>query len=470
MEKTKLIATVCESKNECRQIEEFIKSGIDVIRLNMSYSSQEICRRLINIIDETNKKLGTNTAVMLDLEGPCVRTGTFIGGKANLNTGDKIRIYMNEIKGNMTGFSVNYSNLVNDLKYHTKIKLSKGNVILQVIEKGLDYVVCDVLKGGEVTDHSKIYLPETKISRKFLTKQDYNDILFADEMNVDFISVSSISSAEDVLEINDLLIELKNEHIGLLAKIENKRAVDDIDNIINIADGIILDRGDLGIELPIEIVPNIQKKIIHKCYQEGCLMVITAEFNSFLTRKAIPNRAEVSDLSTLVSEAIDAIMLTSETTVGAHPVDTVRIVSKIIKESEDSIDYGYFFRKSLNEKQKSITSTVSSSVVLGANELDCKAILVATNYGKTARRISQLKPPCPIVAATSNHEVVKSLQLHFGVLPVTAQGDTLDELTENVKKQITTTFNLNKGDKIIITGGYPFKKVTYTNFMQIDEI
>ena len=470
VEKTKLIATVCESKNERRQIEEFIKSGIDVIRLNMSYSSQEICRRLINIIDETNKKLGTNTAVMLDLEGPCVRTGTFIGGKANLNTGDKIRIYMNEIKGNMTGFSVNYSNLVNDLKYHTKIKLSKGNVILQVIEKGLDYVVCDVLKGGEVTDHSKIYLPETKISRKFLTKQDYNDILFADEMNVDFISVSSISSAEDVLEINDLLIELKNEHIGLLAKIENKRAVDDIDNIINIADGIILDRGDLGIELPIEIVPNIQKKIIHKCYQEGCLMVITAEFNSFLTRKAIPNRAEVSDLSTLVSEAIDAIMLTSETTVGAHPVDTVRIVSKIIKESENSIAYGYFFRKSLNEKQKSITSTVSSSVVLGANELDCKAILVATNYGKTARRISQLKPPCPIVAATSNHEVVKSLQLHFGVLPVTAQGDTLDELTENVKKQITTTFNLNKGDKIIITGGYPFKKVTYTNFMQIDEI
>ena len=260
MEKTKLIATVCESKNERKQIEEFIKSGIDVIRLNMSYSSRDVCRRLISIIDEVNQKLGTNTAIMLDLEGPCVRTDTFIGGKAHLNTGDKIRIYMNEIKGNMTGFSVNYPNLVNDLKYHTKIKLSKGNILLQVIEKGLDYVVCDVLKGGDVTDNSKIYLPETRMNRKFLTKQDYEDILFAHEMNVDFISVSSISSAEDVLEINDLLIELKNEHIGLLAKIENKRAVDDIDNIINIADGIILDRGDLGIEMPIEIVPNIQKK------------------------------------------------------------------------------------------------------------------------------------------------------------------------------------------------------------------
>lgn len=470
MEKTKLIATIGESQNERHQIEEFIKNGIDVIRLNMSYSSHEVCRRLINIINETNQKFNTNTAIMIDLEGPCIRTDTFIGGKAYLNTGDKIRIYMNEINGNMTGFSVNYPNLVNDLKYHTKIKLSKGNVILQVTEKGLDYVVCAVLKGGEVTNNSKIYLPETKTSRKFLTEQDYQDILFANEMHADFISVSSLSSAEDVLEINDLLIELKNEHMGLIAKIENKRAVEDIDNIINIADGIILDRGDLGIEMPIEIVPNIQKKIIHKCYEQGCLMIITAEFNSFLTKKAIPNRAEVSDLSTLVSEAIDAIMLTSETTVGSHPIDTVRIVSKIIRESEDSIDYGYFFKKSLDEKQKSITSTVSSSVVLGANELDCKAILVATNYGKTAKTISQLKPPCPIIAAASNKEVVKSLQLHFGVLPVNAEGDTLDELVENVKKEIATTLKLNPKDKIIITGGYPFKKVKHTNFMQIDEI
>ena len=406
MEKTKLIATISENKNERQQIEEFIKSGIDVIRLNMSYSSHDVCRRLINIINEINEKLGTNTAIMMDLEGPCIRTGKFNGGKAFLNTGDKIRIYMNEINGNMTGFSVNYPNLVNDLKYHTKIKLSKGNVILQVTEKGLDYVVCVVLKGGEVINNSKIYLPETRPSRKFLTDKDYQDVIFANEMGVDFITVSSLSSAEDVLEINDLLIELKNEHIGLLAKIENNRAVEDIDNIINIADGIILDRGDLGIEMPIEIVPNIQKKIIHKCYEKGCLIIITAEFNSFMTKKSVPNRAEVSDLSTLVSEAIDAIMLTSETTIGAHPIDTVRIVSKIIKESEGSIDYSYFFRKSLNEKQKSITSTVSSSVVLGANELDCKAILVATNFGRTARRISKLKPPCPIIAAASSNEVV----------------------------------------------------------------
>ena len=470
MEKTKLVATVCENKNERGQIEEFIKSGIDVIRLNMSYSSQDVCRRLINIINETNEKLGTNTAIMLDLEGPCIRTDTFIGGKAYLNTGDKIRIYMNEINGNMTGFSVNYKNLVNDLKYHTKIKLSKGNVILQVTEKGLDYVVCAVLKGGEVTDNSKIYLPETRPSRKFLTEQDYSDILFAHEMGVDFIVVSGISSAEDVLEINDLLIELKNEHIGLIAKIENKRAVEDIDNIINIADGIILDRGDLGIEMPIEIVPNIQKKIIHKCYEQGCLIVITAEFNSFLTKKAVPNRAEVSDLSTLVSEAIDAIMLTSETTVSLNPLSTVETIKKIIKASEESIDYNDFFKKSLDKDKKTIAGTISSSVVLGVNELGCKAVIVTTNRGRTAKIISNLKPPCPIIAATSNKSVVKSLQLCFGVLPVVIDNYNIDNITTKVKEAVQDEIKLNSGDKITVTGGYPFKELKYTNFMKIEEL
>jgi pyruvate kinase len=470
MEKTKLVATVCINNNQDKQIEEFIKNGIDVIRLNMSYCTHEECKELISIIDQKNNQLGTNTAIMFDLEGPCIRTGEFIGGKANLKTGDKIRIYMNEKKGNMTEFSVNYPHLIDDLKYMTKIKLSKGNVELEVIEKALDYALCKVIKGGEVTNNSKIYLPEIHLSRKFLTQQDYDDIIFANDMDVDFITASSISSAEDILEINDLLIELKNEHTAILAKIENSRAIDDIDNILNIADGIILDRGDLGIELPIETVPNIQKKLISKCYKSGKLMIITAEFNSFLTKKTVPNRAEVSDLATLVSEAIDGIMLTSETTIGAHPIETVKTVKKIIVESEDSIDYSYFFRKSLDEKQKNVVSTVSSSVVLGANELGCKAILVATNTGKTARRISELKPPCPIIAAAASKEIVKSLQLYFGVLPIVADGETLEKITDDVTEKIKEELKLKPGDKIIVTGGYPFKKVKHTNFMEIEEI
>ncbi len=470
MEKTKLIATLCGNDNEKGQVDEFVKNGIDVIRINMSYSSHEECKRLMNLIEEANKKYDTHVAIMLDLEGPCIRTGEFIDGKATLNTGDKIRIYMNKVKGNMTGFSVNYPHLIDDLKYKTKIKLSKGNVELEVLEKGMDYAVCNVLKGGVVTNYSKMYLPEIKINQKFISNKDYQDILFAHENNIDFITASAISSSEDVLEINDLLIELKNEHISLIAKIENKRAYEDLDNIVSVSDGIILDRGDIGIELPIEMIPSVQKKTISECYKNDKLVIITAEFNSFLTRKVVPNRAEVSDMATLVSEAVDGIMLTSETSIGSHPIETVKTVKKIIEASEDSIDYSYFFRRSLNDETKGVTATVSSSVVLGANELECKAIIVATNQGKTAKIISGLKPPCPIIAAAETEDVVKSMQLYFGVLPIIANGENLEEITKNAKEKISKVLNLKPGDKIIVTGGHPFREVKHTNFMEIIEI
>lgn len=467
MEKTKLIATISAGLNEYRQIEEFIKNGIDVIRLNQSYTTHEDCVRLLKIIDEINEKYGTHVATMFDLEGPCIRTGVFSNGMAKFNTDDKIRIYMNDIVGDMTGFSVNYPNLIEDLKYKTVIKLSKGNVILEVIEKGMDYALCNVIKGGIVTSYSKMYLPEIKINKKFLSKKDYDNIIFAHENNVDFITASAISTSEDVLDLNDVLIELKDEHMSLIAKIENKRAYDDLDNIINAADGIILDRGDIGIELPVEMIPNIQNKVIKKCYENGKLSIITAEFGSYMQKKVVPNRAEVSDISTLVSEAVDGIMLTSETTVGLHPIETVKTVKTIVKASEDNIDYNYFFRKTLSNEKHNIMATISSSVVLSANELDCKAILVATSMGKTARRISRLKPPCPIIAAAENESVVRSLQLYFGVLPIIASGNNLEEVIESSKDRIRDILDLNEGDKIIVTGGYPFKKVNYTNFMEI---
>ena len=470
MEKTKLIATISSNENERIQIEEFIKNGIDVIRLNTSYTSHSDCERLLNIINEMSEKYNVHIATMIDLEGPCIRTGEFINGKAILNTGDRIRIYMKETRGTMASFSVNYPNLIDDLKYRTTIKLSKGNVILEVVEIGLDYCLCEVIKGGAVTSYSKMYLPEIKINKKFLSEKDKKDILFADQNNIDYITASAISSEEDVLDINDMLIELKNEHLSLIAKIENKRAYDSLDNIIKVSDGIILDRGDIGIELPIEEIPNIQNKVIKKCYKEGKLSIITAEFGSFMTKKVVPNRAEVSDMATLVSEAVDGIMLTSETTIGSHPIETVKTLKEIIKASEDSIDYSYFFRKSLSNEKTNITATISSSVVLGANELECKAILVATNLGKTARRISHLKPPCPIIAAAENELTVKSLQMYFGVMPIIAKGDTLEEITENSKETMIEILDLKKGDKIIVTGGYPYRKVNYTNFMEIIEI
>ena len=328
MEKTKLIATVNITPRLEDQVYQFIKIGIDVIRLNMSYLNHEDCTKIIDIVNKVNNELKTNVAIMLDLEGPCPRTGEFVNGMAYFNTGDKIRIYTDQIKGNMTGFSVNYPEIIKALKFHSHLKLSKGNVELEVVEKGLDYVLCEVLKGGEVYDHSKIYLSEISTNRKFLTKGDIDDIVYAHKMNVDFLAISAVNSSEDILEVNDLLIELENSNISLLAKIENRRAAEDLENIVKVSDGIILDRGDLGIDIPVEKVPNIQKKIIEACYEANKMSIITAEFSSFLLKKSVPNRAEVSDLSNLVSEAIDAIMLTSETTVSLNPLSTVETIKK----------------------------------------------------------------------------------------------------------------------------------------------
>lgn len=470
MNKVKIIVTVGPSSYNEEILEELIKAGADVVRLNMSYANYDFCKEVILTIDKINKKLGTFVGVMMDLEGSCLRTGRFVGGSATFNEGDKIRIYTEEILGDLTQFSVNYSGLINDLEYRSVIKLNDGQVEFIVVEKGLNYVVCNVVKGGKVFDNSKMYIPNVSLNKKFLTKQDKEDILFAHKIGVDFLSVSNVASSEDVLEVNDLLIELGNNHIVLLAKIENNAAVLDLDNIIKVADGIILSRNDLSIEMPIEKIPTVKHNVIRKCQEEGKISIVSAELVSFMQEKIIPNRTEVSDIASSVIAGVDALMLTAETTSGKHPIEAVSTMETVIKTAEENINYKYFFESSLETEAKSITSTISSSVVLGARELDCKAIIVLTNSGYTARKMSRFRPCCPVVASAKNIEVVRSLGLHFGILPILVDDNDFDLLVEASKRLAIKNLNLKKGDKVIVTGGFPFETVKHTNFMKIEEI
>ncbi|MCI9585937.1 MAG: pyruvate kinase [Bacilli bacterium] len=470
MNRTKIIATVGPLTYKRELLEELVSSGVDVIRLNMSYSDHEFCSHIIENIKLINEKLGTNVATMLDLEGPCIRTGEFSGGEAEFKTGERIRIYMKPVICNGYQFSVNYSKLVDDLRFRSVIKLMDGKVVLEVVEKGIDYVVCEVIKGGVVDSFTKVYLPGIILNRKFLTKQDREDILFADKMDVDFIGVSNVSDAEDIMEVNDLLIECQNDHIGLIAKIQNDRAIKSLNRIIDVSDGILLARSDLAVELPIEEVPNIKNTIIRKCHGKGKISIITAELDSFLTRDVVPSRSEVSDLANSVSESVDAILLAGETAIGMHPIEAVNEVEKIIRAAECTIDYDYHFDRVIKTKHKDIADTVASSVALGAMELDCKVIIVATNTGYTARQMSKLRPPCIIIAAAPDERVARSLNLHFGVLPISIDKDNFDDMICVAVEEAKKVLDLNKGDKFIITGGYPFKKVRHTNFMKIDEI
>lgn len=470
MNKTKIIATVGPSSYKREVLEGIIESGVDVIRINMSYADYNFCDEVIAVVNELNEKNNSAVSIMLDLEGPCIRTGEFISGEANFKTGDKIRVYMNKVMGNDIQFSVNYSRLVDDLKYKSIIKLSEGSVVLEVAEKGLDYAVLEVLKGGVVKNYSKVYLPSIKLNRKFLTKQDKEDILFANKSNVDFIAISNITDSEDVLEISDLLIELGNNHICLFAKIQNESATEELDNIIDASDGIILCRSDLSIEIPLEKVPNIKNAVIKKCHDKGKVSIITAEVSSFVKEEVVPNRSEVSDLASLTTSSVDAIMLTGETTVGKHPLLAVQEIEKVIKSAETEIDYEYFFSSALKTEAKNIAGTIASSVALGAIELKCKAIIIATNSGYTARQMSRLRPPCIIIAAAPNRDVAKTLNMHFGVVPVVVNEFDFDSLSAKSTLIAQKLLDLNSGDKVIITGGYPFKVVKHTNFMMIEEI
>jgi len=251
MNKTKLIATISPLRYDEAEIEKLVNGGIDVVRLNTNYADAAFCTKVVKAVNDLNKKHNKNVATLMDLEGPCIRVKEFYGGEARFKTGDKIIMYFDDTKGDMTRFSINYPNLLKDIKYKTVINLSNGLVKLQMVEKGLDYAVCEVLRGGLVRDNSRIYFPDIKVNRTYLSEKDREDIILADKLNVDFIIASFVSSSEDILDVSDVLMELGNDHIGILAKIELKEAIEDIDNIIRVADGIVLSREDLRAEVPL---------------------------------------------------------------------------------------------------------------------------------------------------------------------------------------------------------------------------
>jgi len=470
MNKTKIIATVGPATANKEILKSLIMNGVDVFRLNMAYASFDFCCDVINNVNQINKELNTYASIMIDLKGPSVRIGKIMNGNAFLKKEDKIRILMNPILGDNTKFSVDYSGLINDVQINNIIKIDDC-VELQIIEKGNDYLLCKVTKEGYISDNKIVNIINAKIRKPFLSEYDKQTIKFAHQMKADFLALSCVSNYEDVLEINDLLIELKNEHIQILTKIENASAVNDIDRIIRASDGIIISRGDLGIEVPIERIPGIQKRIINKCHDAGIVGVVATELLANMVNSDRPTRAEVSDIANAVLDGTDAVMLCGETTVGKYPIETLKMMEKIIRSAEKDIDYDHMIEQAIKTENIDITSSLAYSVASCAEKLKCDAIFAPTMSGYTAKKMSRFRPFCPIIAISPNIETVKSLSLNFGVYPILINElDSLDEIIEKSKTIASEFLMLQKKDKIIITGGYPFEKVKNTNFMKIEEL
>ena len=470
MNKTKIIATVGPATADKNILKQIIENGVDAFRINMSYSTPTFCRGIIKIINELNIELKSHAAIILDIKGPTIKINRILNGKAYLKKDDKIRIYRDAVLGDCTKFSVDYKNLIEDIPLNSKLVID-GNIELKILEKYDDCLLCKVIKPGEIKDNFSLRLPNVKLNRNYLSLQDKEIIKFASDNDVDFLALSFISSSEDVLEVNDLLINIGNEHLQIISKIENDFAIDDIDNIIKVSDGIIIDRKDLGIEVPLEKIPGIQKRIISKCHASGIISVIATDLLSSVNSFDYPTRAEVSDVANAVLDGTDCIMLSDETTIGKNPVETVKLLENILNTVEQDIDYEYMLEKAIKTEKRDATGSLAYSVAGCALRLNCKAIFTPTMSGYTAKKISRFRPICPIIAPSPNELTTKSLALNFGVYPILIDDlQNLDSIIEKSKKLAKDVLQLKEKDNIIITGGYPFKKIKSTNFMKIEEI
>ena len=470
MKKTKVIATIGPASKDIEILKNLMLSGMDVARINLRYADKEFCEDIVNKIKNLNKQLKTNTAILFDLEGPDITVGHFSGGSAYLNKGDKIRVYMDEVLGDSTKFSISYPNLINEIKVNNVLKINDGLIELKIIDKEINYLLCEVISGGFIEDGKGVNVG-IHLNIPFLRTKDIEDIKLANELNIDYLALSKVSSYEDVLSVNDMLINLGNDHIAIISKIENEHALDEVDEIIKNSEGIIVARGDLGVELPMERLPKIQKMIINKCHIAGKISVVATELLSSMENVTRPTRAEVADIANAVLEGTDAVMLSGETTIGNYPVQSLEIMSKIIEETEVDQNYYEFLDTTMRTEKQDITGSVAYSAVECAIRLKCKAIVTPTISGYTARKISRFRPNCPIVAITPDINVVKNLKLYYGIYPVLESDiNSFDKIMKISKEKAKNILKLEEKDKIIITGGYPFKEAKHTNFMKIEEV
>ncbi len=471
LNKTKVIATIGPATIEKEQMRRLMENGTDVFRINMCHADYNFCRLVVENVNELNSELNMNVALMMDLMGPEIRTGCFRNGHAAFRKGDKIQIYMDEILGDNTKFSINYPNLIQEIGYNNIISIKDGELQVEVIDISRDYIGCEVLNDALIEDHQNVTVKDIKLKRPYLSHKDETDITVAHKLNFDFIALPYVSKPENVLMVNDILINLKNNHIGLISKIANEDGMNNLDEIIRVSDGIMIDRSNLGVTMSIERIPGIQKKIINHCHNEGIISIVATELLSSMERTVRPTKAEVSDIANAVLDGADAVMLTGETTIGKYPIETLKMMQKIINSAELDVDYADFISQSSNLIKEDITAIISLNVADAASRLKCCAIIAPTNSGYTPRLMSRFRPSCPIIAVSPNIDTVKSLQLNFAVTPVLIDElNSFDKIIEVSKRVTFKLVSVKSGDRIIITGGYPFKDVKYTNFMKIEEL
>lgn len=470
MRKTKIICTIgpsCENENILTKM---CENGMNVARLNFSHGTHEEHREKIKLVKRVREKLGLPIALMLDTKGPEYRIKTFENKRITLNDGDKFIFTTEDVVGNQERVSVNYKNLTHDLNIGDTIMVNNGLVKFHVDKIEDTDVFCTVTIGGEISDRKSMNFPNKVLKNDYLSEYDKKDLLFGIENEVDFVAASFVSTKKDVEDLRNFLDENGGDYISIIAKIENRAGVDNIDEICEVADGIMVARGDLGVEIPFMEVPSVQKYLIQKCRLLGKRVITATEMLESMIHNARPTRAEISDVANAVYDGSSAIMLSGETAAGKYPAEAVKNMAEIAEYTENHIDYKKRFAKT-EYKIKNILDAISHSACAMAIDVDAKCIVVNSITGRTARMVSRFRSPADIIGTTTNERAWRQLNMSWGVIPVLSEEyNSLDIVFYQALNQAKNALSLKKGDVVVMTGGQINGESGNTNTIKVETI
>ena len=468
MKKTKIICSIGPASCEVNTMEKMVLAGMNVARVNFTHATLEERLAVVDSVKQVRERTGANVAILWDTKGPEFRSGALENGTINLVEGNTIKVVKEKIVGNSEMISVNHPEALNSLNVGDLLLLENDKMRLQVIDKCDDYLNCKIIAGGVLGERKSISAPGVKLDIPYVSDLDRADIEFACNHGGQYLAISFVSCKEDVLEVKEILKEHNREDLQIICKIESALGIENLEDILSVSDGVMVARGDLGTEVPSEMVPIYQKQMINTCRRLGKISIVATEMLETMMDNIRPKRAETSDIANAVLDGTDAVMLSGETTVGKHPIETVAAMARICEETEYYAEFNYIDN---DAKIDSIPKAIAENVAESSNRLDAKLICAATISGTTAKLISNFKPKAPILALCPNDEARYRLALNWGVYTkVIPMFDSTDSVLMASVDEAKKFMELEKGDRIVLTGGFPTTGLSQTNLMKIEEI
>lgn len=471
MRKTKIICTLGPSSNTADMIQKLILAGMDAARFNFSHGDHTSHKLVFDTLVQVREELNRPIPAILDTRGPEVRIKTFESGKVTLVPDQSFMLTGRDVQGDETMVSVTYEGFAKDLRAGGRVLIDDGLIELEVERISGDDIHCRVINGGVVSDRKGINVPGTSLSLPYLNDRDRADIVFGIQTGFDFIAASFVRCADDVLQIRRILDEHNCHSINIISKIENPQGVENIDDIIRVSDGIMVARGDMGVEIPLEDVPVLQKMIIKKVYNAGKQVVTATQMLDSMMKNPRPTRAEATDVANAIYDGTSAIMLSGETASGLYPVEAVRTMARIAEKTESDIDYIKRFKTQGFNVHTDVTNAISHATCTTAHDLGAAAILTVSKSGRTVRMISKYRPNCPIVGCTTSDEVCRQINLSWGVVPLLLEEqNTADSLFENAVDTAQKAGIVTDGELVVITAGVPLGISGTTNLMKVQVV